>query len=65
MTNSKPYFEVLVIPKSTYGRMLFYPANKHAELFLTMLGKSTFNEKDLKNLKLMNIGVGYEYPKLP
>lgn len=39
--------------KSVYGNELIYPANETADLFCKLLGKKTFNQRDLEAIKAL------------
>jgi|688.fasta_scaffold2791738_2 hypothetical protein len=50
--------------KNVYGNELIYPANETAETFARLVGKKTFDKRDLENIKKLGFTLEIETPTL-
>jgi hypothetical protein len=50
--------------KNVYGNELIYPANQVAETFAALIGKKTFDKRDLENIKKLGFTLEIETPTL-
>lgn len=56
--------EVVVMQKTQYGTVRFYPVNLMAQQFANLMGRTTLDVEQLKRIKEMGISVDIKHEEV-